>query len=87
MTIFSLALPALDPLAEEWPLQDTECRVCKSVITRAWNTSEQAMPQAMPQAMRQACLRFWLDRQKVQGGHTGRIYDLCVMVAEPEETL
>ncbi|MEJ1286636.1 surfactant associated protein B [Cricetulus griseus] len=60
------ALPALDPLAEEWPLQDTECRVCKSVITRAWNTSEQAMPQAMPQAMRQACLRFWLDRQKCE---------------------
>ncbi|XP_005076151.1 pulmonary surfactant-associated protein B isoform X1 [Mesocricetus auratus] len=60
------ALPALDPLVEEWPLQDAECRLCKSVITRAWNTSEQATPQAMPQAMRQACLRFWLDRPKCE---------------------
>ncbi|XP_051059007.1 pulmonary surfactant-associated protein B isoform X2 [Phodopus roborovskii] len=51
---------------EERSLQDTECQLCKSVITRAWNTSEQAMPEAMPQAMRQACLHFWLDRQKCE---------------------
>lgn len=56
------ALPALEPLIEEWPLQDTECHFCKSVINQAWNTSEQAMPQAM----HQACLRFWLDRQKCE---------------------
>ncbi|KAK7806600.1 hypothetical protein U0070_017205 [Myodes glareolus] len=41
---------------------DTECQLCKAVITRAWNTSEEAMPQTM----RQACLRFWLDRQKCE---------------------
>lgn len=70
--IFSLALPALEPLIEEWPLQDTECHFCKSVINQAWNTSEQAMPQAM----HQACLRFWLDRQKV-GGHLGLTYGMC----------
>nr|P22355.1 RecName: Full=Pulmonary surfactant-associated protein B; Short=SP-B; AltName: Full=Pulmonary surfactant-associated proteolipid SPL(Phe); Flags: Precursor [Rattus norvegicus]CAA32885.1 pulmonary surfactant-associated protein SP-B, precursor [Rattus norvegicus] len=56
------ALPALEPLIEKWPLQDTECHFCKSVINQAWNTSEQAMPQAM----HQACLRFWLDRQKCE---------------------
>ncbi|XP_021047417.1 pulmonary surfactant-associated protein B [Mus pahari] len=56
------ALPAVEPLIEEWPLQDTECHFCKSVINQAWNTSEQAMPQAM----HQACLRFWLDRQKCE---------------------
>ncbi|XP_055475307.1 pulmonary surfactant-associated protein B [Psammomys obesus] len=56
------ALPALEPLTEEWPLQNTECHLCKSVIARAWNSSEQARPQAM----RQACLHFWLDRQKCQ---------------------
>ncbi|CAO2605402.1 Pulmonary surfactant-associated protein B [Lemmus lemmus] len=51
-----------ESLMEEWPLQDTECHLCKSVINRAWNTSEEAMPQTM----RQACLRFWLDRQKCE---------------------
>ncbi|XP_034368359.1 pulmonary surfactant-associated protein B isoform X2 [Arvicanthis niloticus] len=56
------ALPAVEPLIEEWPLQDTECHFCKSVISQAWNTSEQAMPQAM----HQACLRFWLNRQKCE---------------------
>ncbi|XP_051010680.1 pulmonary surfactant-associated protein B isoform X2 [Acomys russatus] len=56
------ALPALEPLIEEWPLQATECHFCKSVVSQAWNTSEQAMPQAM----HQACLRFWLDRQKCE---------------------
>nr|AIA98491.1 pulmonary surfactant protein B [Sigmodon hispidus] len=56
------AFPALEPLIEEGPLQDTECHLCKFVITQARNTSEQAMPQAM----RQACLGFWLDRQKCE---------------------
>ncbi|XP_049988829.1 pulmonary surfactant-associated protein B isoform X2 [Alexandromys fortis] len=56
------ALQALDSPVEEWLLQDTECHLCKAVITRAWNASEEAMPQTM----RQACLRFWLDRQKCE---------------------
>nr|prf surfactant protein B [Mus musculus] len=56
------ALPAVEPLIEEWPLQDTECHFCKSVINQAWNTSEQAMPQAM----HQACFLRWLDRQKCE---------------------
>ncbi|XP_008838515.1 pulmonary surfactant-associated protein B isoform X2 [Nannospalax galili] len=56
------ALPALGSLTKEWPQEDPECRLCMTVTTQAWNTSEQAMPQAM----HQACLRFWLDRQKCE---------------------
>lgn len=81
LALFSSALPALESLTEEGPLQDTKCHLCKSVIARAWNASEQAMPQAM----RQACLRFWLDRQKVEGGYrVGLTAGRCVVVAKPE---
>ncbi|XP_059112700.1 pulmonary surfactant-associated protein B isoform X3 [Peromyscus eremicus] len=70
------ALPALESLTEEGPRQDTECHLCKSVITRAWNASEQAMPQAM----RQACLRFWLDRQKCEQFVEQHTSELLVLV-------
>ncbi|KAM6180305.1 pulmonary surfactant-associated protein B [Erethizon dorsatum] len=54
-------LPALS-LSEEWLTQDSECHLCVSVTTRAWNSSEQARPQAM----RQACLSSPLGRQKCE---------------------
>ncbi|XP_076423043.1 pulmonary surfactant-associated protein B isoform X2 [Peromyscus maniculatus bairdii] len=69
-------LPALESLTEEGPLQDTKCHLCKSVIARAWNASEQAMPQAM----RQACLRFWLDRQKCEQFVEQHTAELLVLV-------
>lgn len=75
------ALPALEPLIEEWPLQDTECHFCKSVINQAWNTSEQAMPQAM----RQACLRFWLDRQKCEQFVEQHMPQLLVLVPRSQD--
>ncbi|KAM4866593.1 pulmonary surfactant-associated protein B [Thomomys bottae] len=54
------ALPALGSLAEDGLLQDSECQLCMSVTTQAWNSSEQAMPQAMYQA----CLNYSSDKQK-----------------------
>ncbi|NP_001166319.1 pulmonary surfactant-associated protein B precursor [Cavia porcellus] len=54
-----LVLPALS-LSEGWLPQDSECDLCLSVTTRAWNSSELARPQAM----HQACLSSPLDRQK-----------------------
>ncbi|EHB12848.1 Pulmonary surfactant-associated protein B [Heterocephalus glaber] len=54
-------LPALS-LPEEWLSKNSKCRLCMSVTTQAWNSSEQARPQAM----RQACLSFPLDRQKCE---------------------
>ncbi|XP_069845247.1 pulmonary surfactant-associated protein B-like isoform X5 [Dipodomys merriami] len=60
LAIFSLAPPALGSLAEEGLLQDSECQLCVSVTTQAWNSSEQAMPQAM----HQACLNYSSDKQK-----------------------
>ncbi|XP_073906222.1 pulmonary surfactant-associated protein B isoform X2 [Castor canadensis] len=56
------ALPALESPTEEWLLQDSECQLCMSVITQAWNSSEQTIPQAM----RQTCLGSGLDRQKCE---------------------
>nr|XP_040127559.1 pulmonary surfactant-associated protein B isoform X2 [Ictidomys tridecemlineatus]XP_040127560.1 pulmonary surfactant-associated protein B isoform X2 [Ictidomys tridecemlineatus] len=58
-----LALPALGSLPDEWLPPASQCQLCVSVTTRAWNSSEQATPQAM----RQACLRSWLDREKALG--------------------
>ncbi|XP_033621076.1 pulmonary surfactant-associated protein B [Fukomys damarensis] len=54
-------LPVLS-LPEEWLSKNSECHLCMSVTTQAWNSSEQARPQAM----RQACLSFPLDRQKCE---------------------
>jgi hypothetical protein len=51
-----------------------------SVITQAWNSSEQTIPQAM----RQTCLGSGLDRQKVCSGH---IQGLYVVGVEPEKAL
>ncbi|XP_008046927.1 pulmonary surfactant-associated protein B [Carlito syrichta] len=55
-------LTAPGSLPGEWPLQDSECHLCLSVIAQAGNSSKLAEPRAM----RQACLGSWLDREKCQ---------------------
>lgn len=67
MTVSCSGLTPLGFLPGEWLQQDPKCRFCEFVTSQAGNSSEQAMPQAM----HQACLRFWLDRQKVRGRQWG----------------
>ncbi|XP_005385473.1 PREDICTED: pulmonary surfactant-associated protein B isoform X3 [Chinchilla lanigera] len=69
-------LPALS-LSEEWLSQDSECHLCVSVTTQAWNSSQQARPQAM----RQACLSSPLDRQKCE--HFVEQYTPQLLALEP----